>query len=114
VITQGRRVQGKVTTYDIEKWRGVHVRRAGRKFFPGMKDLEHGFGASSYRVYGSTGNMLEKVSSGEHLLGYNVSVPTHGPRQEGPCAGRRPAQGLRSCCRAYSSSASRRRTQCEA
>ena len=38
----------------------------------GMKDLERGFGASSYRVYSSTGNMLEKVSSGEHLLGYNV------------------------------------------
>src|SRR5205809_5176992 len=37
-----------------------------------MKDLEKGFGASSYRVYASTGNMLEKVSSGEHLLGYNV------------------------------------------
>jgi iron(III) transport system substrate-binding protein len=31
-----------------------------------------GFGASSYRVYSSTGNMLEKTSSGEHLLGYNV------------------------------------------
>jgi iron(III) transport system substrate-binding protein len=37
-----------------------------------MKDLEKGFGAASYRVYSSTGNMLEKVSSGEHLLGYNV------------------------------------------
>ena len=42
------------------------------KYFPGMKDLEKGFGATSYRVYSSTGNMLEKVSSGEHLLGYNV------------------------------------------
>src|SRR5207245_5665741 len=37
-----------------------------------IKDLEKGFGAASYRVYASTGNMLEKVSSGEHLLGYNV------------------------------------------
>ncbi|MGZ5063763.1 MAG: ABC transporter substrate-binding protein, partial [Usitatibacter sp.] len=42
------------------------------KYFPGMKDLERGFGATSYKVYSSTGNMLEKVSSGEHLLGYNV------------------------------------------
>ena len=42
------------------------------KYFPGMKDLEKGFGATSYKVYGSTGNMLEKISSGEHLLGYNV------------------------------------------
>ncbi|MEP7276305.1 MAG: ABC transporter substrate-binding protein, partial [Betaproteobacteria bacterium] len=30
------------------------------------------FGATAYKVYSSTGNMLEKVSSGEHLLGYNV------------------------------------------
>jgi iron(III) transport system substrate-binding protein len=37
-----------------------------------MKDMVKGFGASSYKVYSSTGNMLEKVSSGEHLLGYNV------------------------------------------
>jgi iron(III) transport system substrate-binding protein len=37
-----------------------------------MKDLVHGFGKTSYKVYASTGNMLEKVSSGEHLLGYNV------------------------------------------
>jgi iron(III) transport system substrate-binding protein len=37
-----------------------------------MKDLEKGFGATGYKVYSSTGNMLEKVSSGEHLLGYNV------------------------------------------
>ena len=42
------------------------------KYFPGMKDLEKGFGATSYKVYSSTGNMLEKVSSGEHLLGYNM------------------------------------------
>src|SRR5438874_9046892 len=37
-----------------------------------MKDLEKGFGATQYKVYASTGNMIEKVSSGEHLLGYNV------------------------------------------
>src|SRR5258705_9321532 len=42
------------------------------KYFPGMKELEKGFGASSYKVYSSTGNMLEKVSSGEHILGYNI------------------------------------------
>jgi len=65
--------KGKVTTYDIEK-SGVgfmFVVQDG-KYFSGMKDLEKGFGATSYKVYSSTGNMLEKVSSGEHLLGYNV------------------------------------------
>jgi iron(III) transport system substrate-binding protein len=73
INTKADKYKGKVTTYDIEK-SGVGFMFAVQdtKLFPGMKDLEHGFGASSYRVYGSTGNMLEKVSSGEHLLGYNV------------------------------------------
>jgi iron(III) transport system substrate-binding protein len=65
--------KGKVTTYDIEKSGvGDMFVVQDTKYFPGMKDLEKGFGAASYRVYSSTGNMLEKVSSGEHLLGYNV------------------------------------------
>ncbi len=65
--------KGKVTTYDIEK-SGVGFMFVVRDtmYFPGIKDLEHGFGATGYKVYSSTGNMLEKVSSGEHLLGYNV------------------------------------------
>jgi iron(III) transport system substrate-binding protein len=63
----------KVTTYDIEKSGvGFMFVVQDSKYFAGMKDLEKGFGATSYRVYASTGNMLEKVSSGEHLLGYNV------------------------------------------
>src|SRR5690348_938861 len=65
--------KGKVTTYDIEKSGvGFMFVVQDTKYFPGMKDLEKGFGATNYRVYASTGNMLEKVSSGEHLLGYNV------------------------------------------
>jgi iron(III) transport system substrate-binding protein len=42
------------------------------KYFPGMKDLEKGLRRDGYKVYSSTGNMLEKVSSGEHILGYNI------------------------------------------
>jgi iron(III) transport system substrate-binding protein len=65
--------KGKVTTYDIEKSGvGFMFVVQDTKDFPGMKDLEHGFGKTAYKVYSSTGNMLEKVSSGEHLLGYNV------------------------------------------
>src|SRR5258706_923170 len=65
--------KGKVTTYDIEK-SGVGFMFVVRdmQLFAGMKDLVKAFGASQYKVYSSTGNMLEKVSSGEHLLGYNV------------------------------------------
>jgi iron(III) transport system substrate-binding protein len=65
--------KGKVTTYDIEKSGvGFMFVVQDAKYFPGMKELEKGFGATQYKVYSSTGNMLEKVSSGEHLLGYNV------------------------------------------
>ena len=65
--------KGKVTTYDIEKSGvGFMFVVQDTKYFPGMKELEKAFGAASYKVYSSTGNMLEKVSSGEHLLGYNV------------------------------------------
>jgi iron(III) transport system substrate-binding protein len=65
--------KGKVTTYDIEKSGvGFMFVVQDAKYFAGMRDLEKGFGATQYKVYSSTGNMLEKVSSGEHLLGYNV------------------------------------------
>jgi iron(III) transport system substrate-binding protein len=73
INTKVDKYKGKVTTYDIEKSGvGFMFVVQDTKYFPGMKELEKGFGASSYRVYSSTGNMLEKVSSGEHLLGYNV------------------------------------------
>src|SRR5689334_14273018 len=73
INTKIDKFKGKVTTYDIEK-SGVGFMFAVQdaKYFAGMKDLEKGFGATNYKVYSSTGNMLEKVSSGEHLLGYNV------------------------------------------
>jgi iron(III) transport system substrate-binding protein len=65
--------KGKVTSFDIEK-SGVGFMMVTQdvKHFPGMKDLEKAFGATGYKVYSSTGNMLEKVSSGEHIIGYNI------------------------------------------
>jgi iron(III) transport system substrate-binding protein len=71
--TKTDKYKGKVTTYDIEKSGvGFMFVVQDSKYFKDMNQLEKGFGATSYRVYSSTGNMLEKVSSGEHLLGYNV------------------------------------------
>ena len=73
IASNTAKFKGKVTTYDIEKSGvGFMFVVQDTKYFPGMKDLERAFGATSYKVYSSTGNMLEKVSSGEHLLGYNV------------------------------------------
>jgi iron(III) transport system substrate-binding protein len=64
----------KVITYDIEK-SGVgfmfitqDLRVNDAKFW----DLAKALGAVSVRVQSSTGTMLERVSSGENLLGYNV------------------------------------------
>ncbi|HEV8499968.1 MAG TPA: ABC transporter substrate-binding protein [Casimicrobiaceae bacterium] len=71
--TKTAKFKGKVNTYDIEKSGvGFMFVVQDTKYYPGMKDLEKAFGKADYRVYASTGNMLEKVSSGEHLLGYNV------------------------------------------
>jgi iron(III) transport system substrate-binding protein len=71
--TKTDKYKGKVTTYDIEKSGvGFMFVVQDAKYFPDLKGLEKAFGKASYRVYASTGNMLEKVSSGEHLLGYNV------------------------------------------
>jgi iron(III) transport system substrate-binding protein len=73
ITTRIDKFKGKVTTYDIEKSGvGFMFVVQDAKYFPGFKELVKGFGATSYKVYSSTGNMLEKVSSGEHLLGYNV------------------------------------------
>jgi iron(III) transport system substrate-binding protein len=73
IVAKLDKFKGKVTTYDIEK-SGVGFMFAVQdsKYFPQMNDMVKAFGASGYRVYSSTGNMLEKTSSGEHLLGYNV------------------------------------------
>jgi iron(III) transport system substrate-binding protein len=65
--------KGKVTTYDIEKSGvGYMFVVQDQKNFKDFDQLVKGFGATGYKVYGSTGNMVEKVSSGEHLLGYNI------------------------------------------
>jgi len=73
INTKVDKFKNKVTTYDIEKSGvGFMFVVQDAKYFSGMAELEKGFGATSYKVYSSTGNMLEKVSSGEHLLGYNV------------------------------------------
>lgn len=63
----------KVTTYDIEK-SGVGFMfmtqdaRENTKFL----ELENAFGEAKVRVQSSTGTMMERISSGENLIGYNV------------------------------------------
>ena len=63
----------KVTTYDIEKSGvGFMFMTQDAKEFAQFADLESGFGAAKVRVQSSTGTMMERISSGENLIGYNV------------------------------------------
>ena len=65
--------QDKVTTYDIEKSGvGFMFITQDERDFPQFKQLQQAFGAARVRVQSSTGTMLERISSGENLIGYNV------------------------------------------
>jgi iron(III) transport system substrate-binding protein len=63
----------KIATFDPEKSGvGFLMMTQDAKVFPQFWDLAHGFGAAGTKVYTSTGAMLEKVGSGEHILAYNI------------------------------------------
>jgi iron(III) transport system substrate-binding protein len=73
LTTKGEKYQNKVTAYDPEKSGvGFMLVNQDAKFFPEFWDLVKAFGARSLKVQSSTGTMLERVSSGENLIGYNV------------------------------------------
>jgi iron(III) transport system substrate-binding protein len=73
LTTKTDKFKDKVITYDIEK-SGVGFMfitqdmQANKQFW----DLAKAFGAVNVRVQSSTGTMLERISSGENLLGYNI------------------------------------------
>jgi iron(III) transport system substrate-binding protein len=63
----------KVTTYDIEKSGvGFMFMTQDSAAYPQFAALQNAFGAAKVRVQSSTGTMLERISSGENLIGYNV------------------------------------------
>ena len=65
--------KGKLATFDPEK-SGVGFLLATQdlQITPAFWDLAKAMGAVDVKVYTSTGAMLEKVSSGEHTLAYNI------------------------------------------
>jgi iron(III) transport system substrate-binding protein len=72
IISQPK-FQDKVTTYDIEKSGvGFMFMTQDARDFAQYKQLEQAFGAARVRVQSSTGTMLERISSGENLIGYNM------------------------------------------
>jgi iron(III) transport system substrate-binding protein len=65
--------KGKVTTYDIEKsGLGFLLITQDSKTNPNFWDLARALGAVGPRFQSSTGTMMERISSGENLLGYNI------------------------------------------
>jgi iron(III) transport system substrate-binding protein len=72
-LIQQPKFKDKVTTYDIEKSGvGFMFMTQDAKENPNFLDLENAFGVAKVRVQSSTGTMMERISSGENLIGYNV------------------------------------------
>lgn len=73
LLTKTDKFKGKVTTYDIEK-SGVGFMliaqdaQANPKFWDFVKAL----GKAGPRFQSSTGTMMERISSGENLIGFNL------------------------------------------
>ncbi|MEN9985190.1 MAG: hypothetical protein RI925_692 [Pseudomonadota bacterium] len=71
--TNPTKYQGKVTTYDVEKsGAGFLFLSQDAKQNPGVWDLAKTLGERGVRLQSSTGTMLERISTGENLIGYNI------------------------------------------
>jgi iron(III) transport system substrate-binding protein len=72
--TKADKYKGKLTTYDPER-SGVGFMLLAQDELvnaSGYAAMTKAFGAANVRVQASTGTMMERVSSGENLLGYNI------------------------------------------
>jgi iron(III) transport system substrate-binding protein len=73
LTTKSEKYQNKVTSYDPEKSGvGFMLVNQDARLYPKFWDLVKALGERSLKVQSSTGTMLERVSSGENLIGYNV------------------------------------------
>jgi iron(III) transport system substrate-binding protein len=72
-LIQQPKFKDKVTTYDIEKSGvGFMFMTQDAREYAKFLELENAFGVAKVRVQSSTGTMMERISSGENLIGYNV------------------------------------------
>ncbi|VWD00969.1 iron ABC transporter substrate-binding protein [Burkholderia lata] len=74
LTTQADKFKGKVTTYDIEK-SGVGFNYLTQDAHVNEKvtwELVKAMGATGPKLQSSTGAMMERISSGENLIGYNI------------------------------------------
>lgn len=66
-------LRGKVATYDpVKSGLGYFLVSQDLKAGEVIWDIAKGLGLAKSRYYSATGQMLEKVGSGEHILAYNV------------------------------------------
>jgi iron(III) transport system substrate-binding protein len=71
--TKAEKFQKKVTTYDAEKSGvGFMLVNQDAKLNPAFWDLVKAMGARGVNMQSSTATMMERVSSGENLIGYNI------------------------------------------
>ncbi|MFJ3045989.1 ABC transporter substrate-binding protein [Herbaspirillum chlorophenolicum] len=76
LISKQEKFKNKVTTYDIEKSGvGFSLITYDLKLNPQFWDFARAMGGVAARVQSSTGTMLERISSGENLIGYNILGP---------------------------------------
>src|SRR3569832_2567264 len=67
------KLKGKVTTYDIEKSGvGFMLINQDSKNMPNFWEFVKALGAVQPRGQSSAGTMMERISSGENLLGFNI------------------------------------------
>jgi iron(III) transport system substrate-binding protein len=67
------KIKGKVTTYDIEKSGvGFLLITQDSKYNPAFWDFVKALGATGPRFQSSSGTMMERISSGENVLGFNI------------------------------------------
>jgi len=70
---KAEKFQKKVTTYDAEKSGvGFMLVNQDAKLNSGFWDLVKAMGARGVNLQSSTGTMMERISSGENLIGYNI------------------------------------------
>ena len=70
---KAEKVKGKVTTYDIEKSGvGFMLITQDSKNMPNFWEFVKALGVVQPRVQSSAGTMMERISSGENLVGFNI------------------------------------------
>ena len=70
---QPDRFRGKLTSYDPERsGLGFLLITEDAKHDPAFAETEKAYGSVAVKLYTSTGAMLERIASGEHLIGFNM------------------------------------------